>query len=277
MHDAFPTVPTVYTPPERRNLVWFVRHFWRNFLGTVPMVVILVLGVIFTLPVSWMAKDGWGYRWAWGWFLAWCRSMLRGFGVRVWARGLEHVEPNRMYIICPNHRSHFDVLALGVTLPLRMVSVHKKSLEYIPFVGQALWVSRSVGLNRNDKTDARRRLQLVAHRLRTGRSVVIFPEGRRATGPGLDVFRKGAAVVACEQGAPILPITVVGTDAIYPPNHIMVHRGDALLVIHPPIETKGMSLDDRDELMRKVRGVIEQDFEAGPLRPERLAGARRIL
>ena len=262
--------------PQQRSIGWAVRHFLWNFLGCWPLVLVMMVGVLFTIPVSLLSVEA-GYRQGLFFFRQWCRWTLRGFGVRVWVVGLENIDPKVSYIVCPNHRSHFDVPILGWTLPLQVVSVHKKSLEYIPFIGQALWMSRSVGLNRNDKTDAHRRLQVVKQRLSTGRSVVIFPEGRRGTGPTLDVFRKGAAVVACEQNAPVLPVTVLGSDVIYPPNHLMVHRGDALVIIHPPIETNGLSLEDRDALTQRIKDVVARPFFPGVVPAERLAGARRVV
>jgi 1-acyl-sn-glycerol-3-phosphate acyltransferase len=270
------SLQAVYTPPGKRNAWWALRHLWSNFLGCWPMVILLVLGCITALPAVLLSVDNYGKRWAFFMFRSWARWMLKGFGVRVWVQGLENLKPGQQYIVTPNHRSHVDVLSLGVALPLIMVSVHKKSLEYIPLVGQALWLSRSVGLDRNDKADAHRRLKLVAQRLGSGRSVVIFPEGRRSKGPHLDQFKKGAVVVAAEQKAPLLPVTVVGTDAIYPPNRLMIHRGDVLIIVHPPIETAGMTLLDRDDLIKRVKASVEQGFVAGPLDLDRLSGATRI-
>lgn len=272
-----PGLPVLFTPPERRTVGWFVGHVVRNTIGLFPLIGILVGGMITCIFVVPFSIDGWGYRYAWWLFVLWARSLLSTFGVRVWVEGLENLEPGRQYIVCPNHRSHLDVPTLGATLPLRMVSVHKKSLEYIPFVGIGLWLSRSIGVDRQDTVGSQQRLKAVAQRLATGRSVVIFPEGRRSKGDKLEVFKKGAAMVALEQHAPILPVTVVGTDVLYPPNQLMICRGDALVVIHKPIETTGMSTGDRDALTQRIKETVASRFVPGPLDLSLVKNAKRVL
>ena len=98
--------------------------------------------------------------------------------------------------------------------------------------------------------------KVIAQRLATGRSVVVFPEGHRSRGAKLDLFKKGAAVLAAEQGAPILPITISGTDVLYPPGSLMIHRGDVLVEIQKPIETAGRTAADREAIIKQVRASV---------------------
>ncbi|MBI5496463.1 MAG: 1-acyl-sn-glycerol-3-phosphate acyltransferase [Deltaproteobacteria bacterium] len=270
-------VKTPYTPPEERGLAWGVIHWWRNFVGVWPLVLLLIAGVLLTPIPFVVSPDNLGKKVGYGMFRVWSRWLLRGFGVRVWVKGLEHAVADGRYVAVSNHRSHLDVPALGVTLPMHMVTVHKRELEYVPFLGQALWMSRSIGLDRSDKAGAQRRLMLVAQRLRVGRSVMIFPEGRRSRGPRLDPFKKGAFLIAIEQQCPMLPVTIVGTDALYAPGKVMVRRGDVLVTVHPPIQTAGLAMADRDALIRRVHDVVNGAFVAGPVSASMLEGATRLV
>ena len=126
-----------------------------------------------------------------------------------------------------------------------------QSLERIPILSSALWLSQSVGVDREDSANSRQQMDLVASRLKGGRSIVVFPEGFRSTAPVLMPFKKGAVVTALEQQVDIVPITIVGTGSLYPPNQLMVMPGDVLVVIHPRESTAGLNLSDR---ARSTRG-----------------------
>ncbi|MEW5849994.1 MAG: lysophospholipid acyltransferase family protein [Myxococcota bacterium] len=272
------TVPaSVHTPPEKRTLGYWWRHFWWNFLGCWPLVFLPLAGVLGSFFPVIFSPDNMGKRVATFWLRRWAKGLLKGFGIRVYRRGVENIDPATPYIVCANHRSHLDVPVLAHSLPLTPVAVHKKSLEYVPLIGQALILGRSVGIDRSDRADARRRMATVAHRMATGRSVVIFPEGTRSRGPTLDPFKKGAVMVAIEQQCKILPVTLVGTDVLYPPGNLMIHRGDALVIIHPPIDTRGYTPGQRDEVLAKVRAVIEGSFYPGALHMKDVEGAERVL
>jgi 1-acyl-sn-glycerol-3-phosphate acyltransferase len=272
------TLPeAIYTPPEARGPLFGIRMFLRNFMGCWPLVLWLVAGVVLSIIPVLINIDGIGKRVSYGFFRRWSRGLLAGFGVRVWLKGVENVAPGRQYIVCANHRSHIDIPVIGTTLPLKVCAVYKRSINYIPFLGQAAIMSRSVAVDRSDKADARRRMGLVRHRMQTGRSIIIFVEGTRSQGATLGPFKKGAAVLAIEQQCPILPVTICGTDVLYPPGSIMIRRGDVLVEIHKPIDTAGSTLGQRDLITDRVKASIEGAFVPGPLDLTRTLNAERLL
>ncbi|MBI5497552.1 MAG: 1-acyl-sn-glycerol-3-phosphate acyltransferase [Deltaproteobacteria bacterium] len=271
------SIETVNARPAPRGLAWGLTHWWRNFLGLFPLVGLLAAGVLVTPIPFLLSPDRAGKVVGNGMFRLWARWILRVFGVRVWVKGAHNIDPASNCVIVSNHRSHLDVPCIGVTLPYNLATLHKRSLEYVPLLGQALWMSRSIGLDRSDKAGAQRRLKLVAQRLSTGRSILVFAEGRRSRGPALEPFKKGAFLIALEQHCPIQPVSILGADAVYAPGHVMIRRGDILVVVHPPVDTRGMTLDDRDTLTRAVQDTVAGAFTAGPVAPAALVGATRVI
>ena len=277
MTSSSSQIPTLYTPPAERSVVYPLRLLFRNFLGCWPLVGLMMLGAVastLTVPVS---PNGFGARVAYTCFRIWARSLLRGFGVRVWVKGLEHLQQGAPGILVANHRSHLDIPVLGTVVKRPSVAVHKRSLEYIPLLGQVIWLSGSVGLNRGDHQGTRRRMEVVKKRLLGGRNVMIFPEGQRSRGKDLSGFKKGAAVLAIEQQCALTPITILGTDVLYPPGNLMIHQGDVLVVVHPPVPSTGMQMSDREALTETVRTIIASQFAQGPLDMSRLEGAVRVV
>jgi 1-acyl-sn-glycerol-3-phosphate acyltransferase len=74
--------------------------------------------------------------------------------------------------------------------------------------------------------------------------VLFFPEGTRSKDQVLQGFKKGAFSVAVKAGAPIVPITLIGTGAIMPSGREgQMYGGDVTIVVHPPIESAGRDAD----------------------------------
>ena len=53
--------------------------------------------------------------------------------------------------------------------------------------------------------------------LKTGRNLLIFPEGRRTRNGAMNPFLNGAAYLSVKTAAPIIPAFIKGTGSILPP------------------------------------------------------------
>jgi len=262
---------------------WWLRfthgflHIARNALALIPLVGLVAFGVVASaLPMA-LAPDGIGMRISNACFHLWSRWTLRAFGIRVWVKGAEHLAARSPCVVAVNHRSLLDVPVVGAVLGIPLCGVYKRSLGRVPIFGQALWLSRSVGIDRNDHQGSVRRVKLVAQRMAHGRSLLIFPEGRRSTGPDLLPFRAGAVMSALEQHADILPVTVVGTGALYPRGKLLLSPGDVLVVIHPPVVTAGRTAADRGALNARLQEQVASAFQPGRAAPALLQGAVRMV
>jgi 1-acyl-sn-glycerol-3-phosphate acyltransferase len=57
-----------------------------------------------------------------------------------------------------------------------------------------------------------------------------------------------------ESGAPVVPVTIVGTHHILPKRRFSIRRGSATVVFHAPLDPKQFS--GRDALLDAVRASI---------------------
>jgi len=235
-------------------------------IGGMLRLILLVVDTVCFVPVVVVAsladpEAKLGFRIARYW--AWLNNRIAGVRLRV--AGLEHLDPARSYVFLSNHRSHVDVLALVEALwsyQLRWVT--KKELTRVPGFGWALMATRQIVIDRSDHAQALASLAAAKARVRSGISVVFFPEGTRGVGP-MRPFKKGGAVFAIETGTPVVPIAIAGTEAILPPAHWLVRRGGVVrVVIHPPVETADLTLDRRDALLERVRATIASSLDDGP-------------
>jgi 1-acyl-sn-glycerol-3-phosphate acyltransferase len=139
---------------------------------------------------------------------------------RVWQidlAGYERLPEEGPAILCPNHISFLDSAFLMLTVPRNISFVGKA--EYMDS-WKTKYVFPAMGMIPIDRSGGDRSqsaLDTAAAVLRRGELFGIFPEGTRSRDGLLYKGRTGAARLALEVGCPILPVGIVGTDAIQPP------------------------------------------------------------
>ena len=189
----------------------------------------------------------------WGWIL------LKIARVPVQVEGLEHLRPGQAYVYAANHRSNFDIFVLISTLPGRFLFVAKKSLFKIPVFGQALSAIGSVSVDRENLQSAIQSLNRAAAIVKSGISMIIFPEGTRATSRELLPFKKGVFVMALKAGQPIVPVSISGTRFIQPRKSLRVRPGPIKVVIASPIAPDAFRR--KEDLIAAVRQAINASYD----------------
>jgi glycerol-3-phosphate dehydrogenase (NAD(P)+) len=126
--------------------------------------------------------------------------------------GMEHLPAQGPLIIASNHRSFMDPWVIGMMLRRPVYYVAKTELFHNRF---AAWILSSLGafpLDRGggdrDAMDAARRI------LERGDVVVIFPEGTRVRPGALGQPKRGVGRLALQTGAPVVPVALIGTEAV---------------------------------------------------------------
>lgn len=198
---------------------------------------------------------------------------------RVRIAGREHLEPlDGPVIFVANHCSHVDTPALLGSLPARWRrrTVVAAAADYF-YTNRAL--ACAVSLAFGTIPVERRRYGMAAdptapitHLLGSGWSVVIFAEGTRSRDGGLGPMRSGAAVLAAERGAPIIPVHISGTHEAMPVgSNWMVRPRDRgpwarhviSVAFGPPIHVDPH--DDRFEVMARARRFIDSGVASSTL------------
>jgi 1-acyl-sn-glycerol-3-phosphate acyltransferase len=145
-----------------------------------------------------------------------CSPLFR-FCWRVEAEGLDRVPPTGPAVICPNHVSVIDSFILPWVLPRPITFVGKaeyledwKTRTLFPALGM-------IPIDRRGGDQAKAALAAARNVLERGELFGIYPEGTRSPDGRLYRGHTGAARLALETGAPIVPVGIVGTREIQPP------------------------------------------------------------
>jgi len=196
----------------------------------------------------------------------WGRTIIRMVpGWRVRVEGVDHLR-NGPFVIIANHQSQVDIL-VTFFLPHHFKWLSKRSVFRIPCLGWMMWMCRYIPVVRADRKSAERCLQRCAERIRSGVSVVFFPEGTRSEDGQLRPFKPGAFWVAAETGAPLLPVAILGTAQCLPKKSLRFGRSKNFrLVVGEPIPSTGVSSSEAGRFAAEVRerfAAFLRSLEAG--------------
>jgi 1-acyl-sn-glycerol-3-phosphate acyltransferase len=191
----------------------------------------------------------------------WARWILWTCRVPVGVEGLENIAPGQSYVVMPNHQSAFDIAAIAATLPLSWRFVAKRELTRIPFFGWGLLAAGHIVIDRRDNESAIRSLKAAAEQVRSGTSVIVFPEGTRSLTGEVGPFKSGGFHLAIEAGVPILPATISGSRRVAPPKSLRARSGQIVVRYGKPIPTEVLADGDREHLKQEVRRAILAGFE----------------
>ncbi|MEE8202046.1 MAG: lysophospholipid acyltransferase family protein [Candidatus Acidoferrales bacterium] len=185
-------------------------------------------------------------------------------GIRFDVRGRENIPRDRACVYMSNHQSNIDPPLMFVLLPPRIAFIAKKDVFAVPVLGKAMHLADFVPIDRYDPEAARAAVEEALKHLRPGVSLIVYPEGTRSPDGRLQRFKHGVFVLALRAQAPIVPITVIGAEAIMPKKKWQIYPGRIQVTVHPPVETRGRSLGDRAQLALEVQRII-----AAALPPEK--------
>jgi 1-acyl-sn-glycerol-3-phosphate acyltransferase len=181
-------------------------------------------------------------------------------GIRIVVEGEENIQRHRAAVYAVNHTSNveppivFDVL--HEIFP-RLRIVYKAELRKLPVLVRAFDLAGFVPLQRGNPEQSLPAIDRAAEALREGNSFLIFPEGTRSRSGELLPFKKGGFILAIKGQSPVVPIAISGARNAMRKGSPLIYPVTVRVRIGPPVETAGMTLDDRDTLVGSVRERIK--------------------
>ena len=151
--------------------------------------------------------------------------------------GIENVPSSGPVILVANHRSYFDVFAVAMMVSKTGRTVRflgKKEVFDAPLIGQLASLLGGIRVDRSSGSDEP--LEHAATALQSGEMVALMPQGTIPR--GLEFFspqlqgRWGAARLAVQTNATVIPIGLWGTEKVWPRN---AKLPDILNMSNPPL------------------------------------------
>ncbi|MBF0471127.1 MAG: AMP-binding protein [Gammaproteobacteria bacterium] len=192
------------------------------------------------------------------------RLLMRGLLTtlfRIRSSGRESLPQQGPFILASNHQSFLDGPLIASFLGKKLSKTtyffaKKKHLnrKWLRFLAERNNII-VVDIDHN----LRQSIQKLASVLKSGKSIIIFPEGTRSRNGAVGDFRKTFAILAVELGVPIVPVAIEGAYAALPREERLPHFFQQITVTFlPPLYPRG---EGYDEITTAVRSRIEAAVE----------------
>ena len=208
------------------------------------------------------------------WMLMCCRGwsyvVLWASGVRVIQEFEAEIDPKQGYVFLANHQSMYDIPTILVSVPSEVRFLAKRSLFFVPLFGWALYTGGFIPVDRSNRRSAQKTFLVAERTLRSGSSIVLFPEETRSQDGNLLPFKRGGLLLAQRTGCPIVPVGISGTCVVKPKGSFHVKPGTVTIRYGRPIPPAGKGAAEQallgDRVRREIAGLagLDAGLDAGP-------------
>ncbi|MDX2302207.1 MAG: lysophospholipid acyltransferase family protein [Microscillaceae bacterium] len=226
---------------------------WGVMCFTIPLIFLLPFFHLFALRDEWHIYSSWLNRF-------WARIFFIGILVPYHVEYRFKAIKKQPYVYCSNHTSWLDIIIMGIIAKGDHTFIGKSSLIKLPLFGP-MFKKLHITVDRNSRQHSYQAFTESMKAIDKGRSVIVFPEGGiRGTAPYLNDFKDGAFRIAIEKQIPLVPVSILYNWKIMDKSFLPKwHWGKA--IVHPPLDTKGLTLEDLESLKAKTRESIEKELK----------------
>jgi 1-acyl-sn-glycerol-3-phosphate acyltransferase len=230
----------------RSLLLWAVSgiHF------AIVCTFLVILG-IFVDP----RKNDWPQR-------AFFRNILRLAGAKFEVRRSPGFDPKRTSIFVCNHVNIFDAFVIYSAIPQFVRGFELESHFRYPIYG---WMMGRFGNVPVPDNPNREGFEIMTQRakaaLDSGVSLIAFAEGSRTRDGHIQPFKKGVFNLAQKFGAPIVPMSIVGSFHFFQTGNWMLYPGKITVYLHDTIDTANISRADVEALRGRVQEIVAAPVE----------------
>lgn len=172
-------------------------------------------------------------------------------------------------VLVSNHKHLLDPPLIAASAKRRLHPMAKRELFETPLIGWILWAYGAFPVRRYSADIGA--LRAARNHLRSGKVVLMFPEGTRSLeGEGMKPALPGAAMVALLAGVKVVPVAVTGTEGIKLPGIFFDWLRRRRLTFHvefgEPFDLPSKTAEVRqaeeatDFMMRHVAALLPESY-----------------
>lgn len=182
-------------------------------------------------------------------------------GVKLTVKGRENIPKDEAALYIGNHRGIFDTITAYSLMPGLTGFIAKKEMEKIPFIRVWMRLLHCLFLDRSNPREGLSTILKGIEEIKSGVSIVIFPEGTRNKGTGLLPFHGGSFKLADRSNCKIIPMAICNSDNVFE-NHIPFIRATNMIIeFCEPIDVSVLSKEERKALPNMTRDIILEAYE----------------
>ena len=233
-------------------MMLYDRDMLRGLLFSILFYSVTAVMAVIGLPLLLLPQRAiFAYRHLWTMIMLFLLKVICGISYRI-----EGEVPQKPVIYAAKHQSKWEAIVLYLTFD-NPATVMKRSLIFIPFFGLYLWRAGAIAINRQRRQGRKSLKQIITSGTAVatkGRSLLIFPEGKRLP-PGEKLpYRSGVFAMHQATGLPVVPVAL-NSGFFWLSNSVRKFRGEITVKILKPLPS-GLS---RKEFMERLETVVETE------------------
>lgn len=190
----------------------------------------------------------------------WARLQINMNGAKIHVIGAENVPKDGAVLFISNHQSDFDIPIFMSCIDKPKGFIAKIEIDKIPLLRTWMRHLRCVFM---DRSSLRKSAEAIAEGikiLKSGYSLVIFPEGTRSKTGKIGEFKQGSFKLATKAKVPIVPVTLKNTRMLFEGCGYRMTPAEVEVIIHAPIETADLEKEEAALLPERVKAIIEESL-----------------
>lgn len=191
----------------------------------------------------------------------WSRFVMKLAGAKINIIGLENIPKDQTVLFVSNHQSNFDIPLLLSCIDIPKGFIAKKELANWPLISTWMKYINCIFMDRDNLRKSAESIVEGINLLKSGYSMIIFPEGTRSKGKPVAEFKGGSFKLATKSKCPIVPITINGTYKLLETNNNIIKGADIELVIHPLINVNNLTKEELEKLPESVHSIISSKYK----------------
>jgi 1-acyl-sn-glycerol-3-phosphate acyltransferase len=163
-----------------------------------------------------------------------------------------------------NHQSIIDILVLTKHLPLPFHFVAKDSLFKIPLFGFIMKAAGFVPINREQPRKAFQTINDIANRVKSGYSMLLFPEGTRSQDGNVGEFKSGFLKILEKAQPSVRMVYISGTFDLIKKGTLLFTPGPVTLKVGEVIKPEQYQNLSKEEALKFFRDEMLKLTDKGP-------------
>lgn len=189
-----------------------------------------------------------------------CERMIKSSKMNLVVRGRENLPKEGPVLYVANHKSIFDIVVLTSILNEPCIFVGKKEVAQMPLINKWFEALGCIYLDREDKRKSLQSIIKGIEELKSGQSIVIFPEGTRHSGDNIMKFKEGSFKLATKSEVPIVPIALHNTYKVFEEKRA-IQKTTVTVNIGEMIETKNLTREEVQQLPSQTEAYVRTLME----------------
>lgn len=174
---------------------------------------------------------------------------------RIDLHGYENM-PDCPCVIAANHVSYLDPFAMGFFNENELCIVARDSLMKNPLAKLILTNLNAIPIKRGESGNLGV-FREILKRIRSGKTLIIFPEGTRSPDGHLQKGKAGVGLIAMKTNVPVVPVRSFGFETVLPRSGELRGGNRVVMCIGKPIMPDELNFDKDDpDRAQKIVDVI---------------------